>query len=136
MGKDVRHLTLAWFRMLSQVPHSRLFTVAGFMLLALSSGIAVFLSLSATEADRWVAHSNEVRQNAADLWASVLSAESGQRGFLLTARRTYLEPYQGASSDALKQIVQLTELTTDNPQQAAKVRDIRSLVDAKLDELI
>jgi CHASE3 domain sensor protein len=133
--RKTEHPILAGFNMLSQVPRSRMFVIGGFVLLALSCGIAVFLSLSATEADQWVAHSNEVRKSAADLWASVLSAESAQRGFLLTARRTYLEPYQEASSDASKQIVQLTELTSDNPQQGAKLRNIRSVVDAKLDEL-
>ena len=39
------------------------------------------------------------RQNIQVLWRSLLDAETGQRGYLLTGRKEYLEPYSAAQQE-------------------------------------
>ena len=45
---------------------------------------------------RWVAHTNEVLDLTGEVLLAIVDAETGQRGFLLTGRDEYLEPYNSA----------------------------------------
>ena len=69
------------------------------------------------------------------LLAHVVDAETGQRGFLLTNRAEYLAPYHTAIQAIYPELDELARLTSGNPEQARRVRTIRSLVDLKLAEL-
>lgn len=69
------------------------------------------------------------------LLAHVVDAETGQRGFLLTNRAEYLAPYRTAIQAIYPELDELARLTSGNPEQARRVRTIRSLVDLKLAEL-
>ena len=44
----------------------------------------------------WVAHTNQVLDLTAEVLLALVDAETGQRGFLLTGRQEYLEPYSAA----------------------------------------
>jgi CHASE3 domain sensor protein len=44
------------------------------------------------------------------LWRQLLEAETGQRGFLLTGRDSYLEPYHEALQDIERSLQRLREL--------------------------
>ena len=65
----------------------------------------------------------------------VQAAETGQRGFLLTGRDDYLEPYTRGVSELPPNLYRLADLVSDNPSQVASVADLRQVVKQKLDEL-
>lgn len=73
-----------------------------------------------------------------DIW-SLLSllqdAETGQRGYLITQKEDYLEPYNTAQTKLDETIADLTKLTRDNPIQQENIRTINKLIRKKLDEL-
>lgn len=63
------------------------------------------------------------------------SAESSQRGFLLTGDRSYLEPYVRASGQMPALIDKLDELTEPHPEVEPLVADARVALATKLPEL-
>jgi diguanylate cyclase (GGDEF)-like protein/PAS domain S-box-containing protein len=74
--------------------------------------------------------------NKSEIFLSGLKdAETGQRGYMLTGSETYLEPYLIARSDVADQLIQLHQLTHDNPAQQKRLNKLASLVDIKLEEL-
>lgn len=70
-----------------------------------------------------------------DLHLSVLSAESGQRGYLLTDNVIYLEPYQAALSRVKTQIAQVQAIESEIPEQQQRINQIILLAEAKMAEL-
>lgn len=62
-------------------------------------------------------------------------AETGQRGFLLTGREEYLEPYRGALDRLPSEIQELGGVLTRDPEQDARFARLQPLITRKLDEL-
>src|ERR1700674_2736666 len=48
------------------------------------------------EASEWRKHTYEVLRNLDETMTQLTDAETGQRGYLLTAEEAYLEPYRAA----------------------------------------
>ena len=59
-------------------------------------------------------------------------AETGQRGFILTADRRFLEPYDAALRALPRQIDRLATITGREPDKQKHVQALRGLIDAKL----
>jgi PAS domain S-box-containing protein len=87
------------------------------------------------EEERMVRRSNEVKLALGDVFQLLDDAETGQRGYLLTGREDYLQPYDSANTQIAGQIAGLGELTRDNPSQVANVAELQRLAAAKLAEL-
>src|SRR6187401_1974874 len=87
------------------------------------------------ENDRWVAHTHEVRTKLADLVSFLKDAETGQRGFVITADETFLEPYRASLTEIAKITGDLRTLTADNDVQQGRLVALQPLIDAKLAEL-
>jgi len=87
------------------------------------------------DASEIVPHVRRVIALNDSLLAHVVDAETGQRGFLLTNRAEYLEPYHTAIQAVYSELDELARLTSGNPEQARRVQTIRSLTDLKLAEL-
>ena len=66
---------------------------------------------------------------------SLADAETGQRGFLLTGRSEYLQPYQKAQRDVTVLLTKLNAHFQDNPAELARVNELRTLAERKLSEL-
>jgi signal transduction histidine kinase len=64
------------------------------------------------------------RQAAADLTVAYVDQETGQRGFLLTGDRAFLEPYDRGRADAQRQHARLVQLLGDDPEGLALLRDV------------
>ncbi len=62
-------------------------------------------------------------------------AETGQRGFLLTGREEYLQPFVEANAGLLAQVNALRPLVVDNPAQLRRAESMRQLLIDKLAEL-
>ncbi len=62
-------------------------------------------------------------------------SEIGQRGFLLTGRPAYLEPYNRAVRAVPETMREVTALWAEWPEQQGRLRELQSLVTAKLAEM-
>ncbi|MCY1003002.1 response regulator [Myxococcus sp. MISCRS1] len=114
-------------------------TLAGFIVAALAIFVIAILSYRSLEshadAAALVRHTMEVVERMKTLLSTLKDAETGQRGFLLTGDRTYLEPYTSASRAVSEQLVGIRESVSDNAAQVQRVDALRPLVEAKLAEL-
>ncbi|MGA9769106.1 MAG: CHASE3 domain-containing protein [Blastocatellia bacterium] len=110
---------------------------AGLVLLVLA--VNAFISISAARTlvknEELVAHTHEVIAQLEATLSSIKDAETGQRGYLLTGRETYLEPFNASLSEINEHLKRLRELTEDNQSQQPLIRILESKVAYKLSEL-
>ena len=90
---------------------------------------------NATQSTELATHTMEVTQRVDALVSSVKDAETGQRGFLLTSRESYLEPYNNARAGLPGELRELQRLTSNNSQQQQDLSELQRLIDDKLTEL-
>ncbi len=83
----------------------------------------------------WVEHTQRVLLELRTVESLLVDAETGQRGFLYTGEPRYLEPYNNALTQVYAHIDKLAALVVDNPQQSARMPDLRRLSKQKMDEL-
>lgn len=83
------------------------------------------------ENERWVAHTQLVREELNDLLLLLVDAETGERGFIITGKDPFLEPYQSATAGIAKKLEELRNLTIDGAVQR-KLDSVRSLIDFRL----
>lgn len=65
--------------------------------------------------------------------AHIVEAEAGQRGYLLTGREEYLEPYRAAMQLLQEDLASLKNFTHDDPAQLANVSALEKLVASDLE---
>lgn len=102
------------------------------MLLLLSGLLTLWAVQRTAQSARWQTHTLEVLTRAETLMASLIDAESGQRGYLLTGDERYLDPYTAALAGVDTQMGALRQLTADSPAQQLRLDAMRPLVAAKL----
>src|SRR3712207_3962949 len=104
-------------------------------LLLVGSALALnFLLASLSETRALVLRTDAILRDAAELLAEVRAAETGQRGYILTGQRRYLPPYEQALRQVSVELDQLDRLV-QVPEQVSRLRALRPLFQAKLDEL-
>ncbi len=82
----------------------------------------------------WVDHTQQVVLELVTVESLLKDAEAGQRGFLYTEEKGYLDPYNAARSQLDANMSKLAELTTD-PVQQARMAMLRRLTRQKQDEM-
>jgi len=83
------------------------------------------------EASDWVRHTVQVLRQISVVQQLVTEAETGQRGFVLTGDRSYLEPYERASAKLPHALERLQRLTADNPSQQRRLEALAPIVAAR-----
>jgi signal transduction histidine kinase len=61
--------------------------------------------------------------------------ETGERGYIITGREIFLQPYNAAFPDVYTQVTALRGLTADNAMQQQYLSDMKPLIDAKIADL-
>ena len=84
---------------------------------------------------RLVSRTHEVVLALESLLSTLKDAETGQRGYLLSADEQYLQPYQAALIRVAAERQRLNLLISDNPGQLTRLRMLGSKIEVKLDEL-
>lgn len=79
-----------------------------------------------------VAHTFEVRDEIQQVARSLLDAETGARGFLLTRDESFLEPYERAADELPSGLERLSDLVEDNLEQNRRAARVEELADEKL----
>ena len=82
-----------------------------------------------------VDHTHEVLVNLERIISQLKDAETGQRGFIITAESHYLEPYNDGISGVELAVANVRMLTADNPSQQRRLDLVEPLIQSKLDEL-
>jgi methyl-accepting chemotaxis protein len=82
-----------------------------------------------------VIHTHEVIETTKDVLIGLDDAETGQRGYLLSGDRRYLEPYDRALERLGDLRTRLRQQISDNGTQVARVDALGGLIDLKLDEM-
>jgi signal transduction histidine kinase len=112
--------------------------------LLLSAAVVALLAIVAVSlwlAARIDSHSDEVvrersfRTGISNVLSLLQDAETGQRGFLLTGDRRYLEPYDAARSRLDEEIARLRAFAANEPGTSIAVSRVQELTNTKLAEL-
>ena len=77
----------------------------------------------------------DARNNLNTVAKSLLDAETGQRGYLLTSRTEYLAPYRDAQDGLQAALDSLKAYYASDPRGAALVRQLADACDQKMSEL-
>ena len=96
------------------------------------SSIASLVSISnLLSSAREVTHSNLVSSQVDDILTTMVDAETGQRGFLLTNDELFLEPYNGSFNKATAILESVKELTNDNPSQHNNIEALHGMIERR-----
>ncbi|MCE2593672.1 methyl-accepting chemotaxis protein [Motilimonas cestriensis] len=105
------------------------------LLMAIVSTV-VYLSISSiSDASRWVNHTYDVIRNADSVNAAMVDMETGQRGFMITGKDEYLEPYNSGKARFNELISKGKQLTSDNPAQVERWNEVNELKSKWLEEV-
>lgn len=89
-------------------------------LMTIISIIVYFSIASLIESSRWVNHTYEVIRVAESVGAVMVDMETGQRGFLISGKDEYLEPYHAGITSFEAFLAKGQKLTSDNPAQGRR----------------
>jgi len=84
---------------------------------------------------KWVNHTSEVISTTKNFLSAIKDAETGQRGYLLTHKISYLQPYHQGLAQSKEEYKKLKDLTSDNPDQQNLLLKIDEQMRHKFDEL-
>lgn len=79
-----------------------------------------------------VAHTHLVQGLLSELLVQLVNAETGLRGFVITASDEFLEPNIAGVKGVEKAYAEVRQLTIDDPSQTRRLDELRPLIDAKL----
>ncbi len=97
------------------------------VMLALLAATLFWLITNLLASTAWVEYTDVVIAEANELQSIILDQETGFRGYLLTDRDIFLEPYTRALAVIDDQFASLKTLVADNPAQQARVEQIQQV---------
>lgn len=98
------------------------------VVLAVLAGLLLDASAQMRTSLGWVAHSSQVLETGSRSLRHLQAAESGQRGFVLTQNAEFASAVPGEVAAARADAASLVALTTDNPLQSTRARQVQSLI--------
>lgn len=110
-------------------------TIVAIAVVAISITVAAWINAGAQKAANEVSHSIAIRERAERFLGHLRDAETGQRGFLLTADESYLTPYANGRSRAFPELEALEDLVAGDQAQRDRVAQLRALTATKIGEL-
>ncbi|GGB55078.1 response regulator [Blastomonas aquatica] len=109
--------------------------VVGIAFFVISAGFAYLNIANMRTSEGEIRQTHTVLTTLDDLLAATLDAETGQRGYLLTGRESYLDPYVEGVAMARAKLVVLGNATRDNMVQKDNLAVLERNIDRKLREL-
>lgn len=104
-------------------------------LIVIVSAMSYYNETHSVQSRKWVIHTHQVIEKLQEIISLIQDAETAQRGYLITGKRSYLQPYNLATGEIDPQIKQLRELVADNPVQLDSVKELEKLIALKFAEL-
>jgi len=102
------------------------------MILLVVSTVSYFTLQNLLKSNQAVEHSGQVMQRLEKVLSVMKDAETGQRGYLLSGKSNYLEPYNGAYHEAQLLTDQLISLTSGNRRQQSNISAIKTILAKRL----
>src|ERR1700735_3183478 len=110
--------------------------LAAATLFFVATGAVAYVNFQTLKADSaLVVRSGDTLTALEDVLSTVKDAETGQRGYLLTDRESYLAPYNAATQQIAPRLAALQRLTADNPAQQERLAPLKQHAAAKLNDL-
>ena len=103
-----------------------------FLMLLIAALVLFTIARVGEDADRSVAHTLEAKQAIAQLLTTIVSAEAGQRGFLVTGEAEFLAPYEAAHDSLPLQLDDLRSHVLDNSTQVARIDALQPIIAERL----
>jgi PAS domain S-box-containing protein len=98
-----------------------------------------FVSYRATRTlianENWVTHTYQVLSELEAVISAMKDAETGQRGFIITGREDYLDPYRSAVSEINTHLDNLKRLSSDNVENRTRIPILEGKVVTSLAKL-
>ena len=113
----------------------RLLMVGPILLVLLNAWIAYGALRKLFDAQQWLAHTLEVRTQAADVYLSMSTANSSARGYLLTTLPEFTARYLESTREVYSGTDRLQQLTVDNRVQQDRISVLRKRISVKLGAL-
>jgi CheY-like chemotaxis protein/signal transduction histidine kinase/CHASE3 domain sensor protein len=114
-------------------------SLVGFLLAVAAVAIIALLSYQSLQATTASAanltQTIEVLGRLESLLSTLIDAETGQRGFLLTGEESYLAPYTDAKDALPEEIKSMRALLVNRPEQRRRLDALESLANLKMAEL-
>lgn len=107
----------------------------GVLILTVIVGTSLWLVRENSVYSDEVAQIRQVRSAAADLLSTLQDAETGQRGFVLTLDRKYLDPYYTAIQNLQQRRQRLRDATADISRYTEGLAPLDNAIDGKLKDL-
>src|SRR5665213_622284 len=105
------------------------------LVILLVGGASLYALLESAKAADAVRRSEAVRVQLDRAMATIVDAETGQRGYILTQDTSYLRPYNSARTDLDHELAITRELSTNIPVRQARIDSLSQIADAKLVEM-
>ncbi|MGH9943299.1 MAG: CHASE3 domain-containing protein [Pyrinomonadaceae bacterium] len=96
------------------------------VLMAVLAGLFLWQISRLLSASQWVEHTDKVIARANSAHKSLIDMETGMRGYLITGKPEFLEPYERAAREIDPAFAALGGLVSDNPAQVRRLDEIRS----------
>lgn len=104
--------------------------------LLIISAVASFISIrNLLSSARLVNHTNEVTKKVENVLTNLQEAETSQRGFLLTNREEFLEPFYSAQQAVFERIGEVKDFTRDNPEQQRSCDELKTITQQRFSSL-
>lgn len=103
--------------------------------LALIGGVSYRSTAGLIEAVDWRTHTMEVLQKLGEVDLGLSDAQRSVRGYLITEKDNYLDPYRQAVKTLPQSVDRVAALTDDNPRQRTRTAELKPLVREVLDEM-
>jgi diguanylate cyclase (GGDEF)-like protein len=98
-------------------------------------GMMIYFENKSIQDFEQVTNTNNILILKGDLLDSIVNAESGQRGYLITSNKNYLTPFQNGKAKARWNLNKLRELTVNDPAQLEMLSILETLIDKKFSEM-
>ena len=81
-----------------------------------------------SETSGWTKHTHVVLGESRNLSEGMINQETGLRGYLLSADRKFLEPYETGAKAVASAASEIARLTSDNAQQQDRLKELGRLI--------
>lgn len=110
-------------------------TLASIALLVLNATLLVINTAGTMDSNAQYARSYEFKRSLTAFQSIITSAESGQRGYLLTGQTAYLEPFVRATRNWRAEIKELRKLTANNAGRQHDIDELESMTASAVERL-
>lgn len=102
--------------------------IVAFVILVVAGALSLYSTRRFALTSRWVEHTSEVLYRLSTATGLLNDEETGLRGYALTGRADFLQPYESARGRIAQELERIRVMTADNAAQQARLAALEVLV--------